>query len=103
MTTHYLATYRTDNTYKGYSTVNRHHWEVGFHCYHIDYTEERQDTDYAINGMEPAEYYKDDVFQLAFFNYRGDIVRRSNFKSRTEANEAVKAYIKIGFKRSTKQ
>ena len=96
MTGHLLATYRTSNTYKGYSTVNRHHWEVGFYCYHIDYTEERADTDYTINGMTPAEYYKD-IFQLAFFNYRGDVVRTSNFDSRDKANEVVKKYISMGF------
>ena len=88
-----LATYKTENHYKGYSNINRYHWEVGFECYKIDFSEERA-MGITINGKAP-----EDTFDIVFLNHKGVGVRRQRFTSRDEANAVVKKYIANGFKR----
>ena len=88
-----LATYLTTNTYRGHSNINRYHWEVGFECYKVDLSEERT-LGILINGQPPM-----DTFELAFCNHKNEVIRRSRFTSREEANEVVKGYLTRGFRR----
>lgn len=88
-----IATYKTDNAYRGHNNINRYHWEVGFECYKVDYSEERS-MGVKINGKDI-----EDTFNISFFNCKGVFVRTSHFSSREEANEVVKNYVKHGFKR----
>ena len=88
-----LATYRTTNTYQEHSRINRYHWEVGFECYKVDLSGERT-LGILINGQPPM-----DTFELVFFNHKNEVIRRSRFISREEANAVVKNYINHGFRR----
>lgn len=91
-----LATYRTDDEYRGYSRINRYHWEVGFKCFRVDLSEERE-LGFLLNGEPPA-----DLLQIHFFNWKGGVVRVSEFESREEANAVVKKYIQQGFRKVEK-
>lgn len=90
-----LATYRTPNTYKGHSKINKYHWEVRFECYFIDRSEERE-MGILVNGIPPV-----DTYELVFLNYKDVEVRRSRFTDRVEANSVVKNYINHGFRRES--
>lgn len=92
-----LATYKTDDVYRGHSRINRYHWEVGFKCFRVDNSSARE-LGLLLNGEPPA-----DTFQIHFLNWKGDVVRVSEFTSREEANAVVKKYIQHGFRKVGKQ
>lgn len=73
--------------HKGYSRINRYHWEEGFDCYIVDCSDDYTDGIF-VNGRICKDYY-----QLRFKNYKGDVVRTENFESRAEANNTVKYYL----------
>lgn len=88
-----LAVYRTTNLYRGHSSINRYHWEVGFKCYRVDNSEARA-LGIRVNGELPQDY-----LGIRFFNHKDVITRVSRFSTQEEANEVVKEYMNRGFRR----
>lgn len=75
-----IATYKRNDTYRGYSKINHYHVPTEIRCYVIDNSDERE-LGILVNG-KPCE----DGYDVVEYNYKGQATYRHHFTSKEEAN-----------------
>lgn len=76
-----VATYKREDTYKGYSRINHYHIPTEIRCYICDNSEERK-TGIMVNGEPCKDYY-----DICEYNYKGECTYRHHYTDKESANK----------------